>query len=92
MEKLSADQVRSAIATMPGWNLEGAEIAKQYTFDNFMGSVGFVNRLAEVAEAANHHPDLAINWNKVRVSLSTHSANAITERDVEVAKKIDAVA
>ena len=57
-----------------------------------MGSVDFVNRLTPIAEEMNHHPDLAISWNKVNVSLSTHSEGGITENDFELAAKIDSVA
>jgi 4a-hydroxytetrahydrobiopterin dehydratase len=65
---------------------------REFEFTNFVGSVDFVNRITPIAEEMNHHPDLAISWNKVNVSLSTHSEGGITENDFELAAKIDSVA
>ena len=90
MAVLSAEQVASRLAGLPGWRAEGDGIVKEFTFEGgFMGSIGFVNRLAEAAEAANHHPDLAISWNKVEVTLSTHSEGGVTENDHALAAAID---
>jgi len=77
---------------MGGWEREGDALIHQFEFANFVGSVDFVNRITRVAEEMNHHPDLAISWNKVTVSLSTHSEGGITENDFELAAKIDSVA
>ena len=77
---------------MGGWEREGDALVHEFEFANFVGSVDFVNRITPIAEEMNHHPDLAISWNKVNVSLSTHSEGGITENDFKRAAKIDSVA
>ena len=77
---------------MGGWERDGDALVHQFEFANFVGSVDFVNRITPIAEEMNHHPDLAISWNKVTVSLSTHCEGGITENDFELAAKIDSVA
>jgi 4a-hydroxytetrahydrobiopterin dehydratase len=75
-----------------GWaEVEGA-LEREYRFRDFAEAMAFVNLLAEAAEAANHHPDLAISWNRVTVRWWTHAAQAITERDVELARRTDELA
>ncbi len=92
MSLLADDDIRSALADLPGWDRTDDEIAKEYRFANFIESVAFVNRLAERAEAANHHPDLDIRYNRVRVGLSTHSEGGITGKDAALAAEIEALA
>ena len=93
MATLSDEEVRQALRQLPGWRSEGNAIAKEFTFEGgFMGSVGYVNRLAEAAEAADHHPDLTISWNRVTVSLSTHSQGGVTEADLKMAAEADRLA
>ena len=93
MATLSEEEVRQALRQLPGWRSEGAAIVKEFTFDGgFMGSVGYVNRLAEAAEAADHHPDLTISWNTVTVSWSTHSQGGVTENDLKMAAEADRLA
>lgn len=77
---------------MGGWEREGDALEREFEFANFVGSVDFVNRITPIAEEMNHHPDLAISWSKVTVSLSTHSEGGITENDFKLAAKIDSVA
>jgi 4a-hydroxytetrahydrobiopterin dehydratase len=90
---LTAQEIADALAAMPGWEREGDTIVRQYTLPGgFMGSVGFVNCLAEAAEEADHHPDLAISWNRVTVTLSTHSVGGITGRDLALAREADRLA
>jgi 4a-hydroxytetrahydrobiopterin dehydratase len=90
---LEPDEVARRLPAHPGWRSVGATIVKEYTFEGgFMGSIRFVNRLAEAAEAADHHPDLAISWDKVTVSLSTHSAGGVTENDLALAAEADRIA
>lgn len=72
-----------------GWSREGDTIAKTYAFDAFRDSIVFVNRVASLADAADHHPDIDIRYNKVRIGLSTHDAGGITEKDTKLAEKID---
>lgn len=92
MATLSEHEIRSALAEVPGWDLGEGEIVKQYKFANFVEAVAFVDRLVEPAEAANHHPDLEIHYNRVRVGLSTHSEGGVTQKDLALAKEIDALA
>jgi 4a-hydroxytetrahydrobiopterin dehydratase len=77
---------------MLGWKREGDSIKREYKFDDFQGSVDFVNRLTPAAEEMNHHPDIAISWNKVELTLSTHSEGGLTANDFELAQRIDALA
>jgi 4a-hydroxytetrahydrobiopterin dehydratase len=89
MATLSEDDVRAALNELPGWELADGEIAKVYQFPDFVAAVAFVNRLADRAEAANHHPDLEIHYNRVRVALSTHSEGGITAKDTSLAGEIE---
>ena len=73
------------------WRREGDEIVREREFQDFAEAISFANRVAEVAEEANHHPDILVHgWNKVRLSLTNHSAGGLTEADFEMAKRIDA--
>jgi len=92
MTLLEDDAIRERLADMEGWERDGDALRKQFKFDDFTGSVDFVNRITPVAEEMNHHPDLSISWNTVTVSLSTHSQGGITENDFELATKIDPLA
>ncbi len=91
MPLLSDDEVQGRLDGLEGWSREGSSIKKQFKLEDFKGSVDFVNRLTPVAEEMNHHPDLEISWNKVTVSLSTHSEGGLTENDFELAQKIDSL-
>ena len=91
MAKLADEDVRSLLAGRPGWRHLGDAIHKEFTFPGFTGAIGFVNRVAEQANAAGHHPDLEIHYQRVVVSLSTHDEGGVTERDLELADAIDAV-
>jgi 4a-hydroxytetrahydrobiopterin dehydratase len=75
------------------WRREGTEIVRDLTFADFAAAIAFVNRVAEVAEAANHHPDISVHgWNKVRLELTTHSRGGLTEADFGMAARIDTLA
>lgn len=90
--RMSDEEVTKELAALGGWERDGDALVREFEFANFVGSVDFVNRITPVAEEMNHHPDLAISWNKVKVSLSTHSEGGITENDFELATKIDSLA
>ena len=75
-----------------GWNEVDGALQRGFRFADFKEAIGFVNRLAELAEAEGHHPDIAISWNAVTVRWRTHSRQAITERDVAMAEKTDRLA
>jgi 4a-hydroxytetrahydrobiopterin dehydratase len=86
MPLLSDDQIASALASLPGWARDGNIIRKTFAFAGFPDAVAFVTRLVPGAEAADHHPDLTINYRRVTVSYTTHSAGGLTEKDVAGAR------
>jgi 4a-hydroxytetrahydrobiopterin dehydratase len=74
------------------WRQEGESLVRDYEFKDFAQAMAFVNRVAEAAEEANHHPDILVHgWNKVRLTLTTHSAGALTDSDRAMAERIDAL-
>jgi 4a-hydroxytetrahydrobiopterin dehydratase len=75
--------------TPESWNRDGETITRTFEHKDFKDALAFVNAVGEEAEKANHHPDIDIRWNKVTLSLSTHSEGKITEKDIELATKID---
>ena len=77
---------------LEGWEREGEAITESFDRGDFVGSVKFVDSLVEPAEEMNHHPDIAISWSEVKVTLTTHSEGGLTANDFEVAAKIDALA
>ena len=80
------------VETPPGWTNDGQALAKTFDRGDFDGSVAFVNAVAAVANRLNHHPDIALSWNRVTIRTWSHDVNAITERDVALARAIDALA
>ncbi|MCW0216813.1 MAG: 4a-hydroxytetrahydrobiopterin dehydratase [Prosthecobacter sp.] len=86
---LSLDDIESALAKLPGWKRDGAELVKTYRFDSYMIGIEFVNLLAKAAESMNHHPDLYVGWCKVVVRLTTHSAGGITLLDIQMAQQAE---
>jgi 4a-hydroxytetrahydrobiopterin dehydratase len=87
--KLSQKSVRAKVAKLPDWTLRGKVIARSLRFDDFAGVMRFVNRVARLAEAANHHPDITISYNKVRFTLTTHDEGGLTEKDFKLAARIN---
>ena len=92
MALLGDAEVEEKLAGLPGWQRSGSAIEKEFKREDFVGSVRFVDALVEPAEAMNHHPDVAISWDTVTVSLSSHSEGGLTAADFELAAKIDALA
>ena len=90
--KLTRTDVEQRMKTLKGWSLEGDAIRKQYTFADFPAAVAFVNRLAPEAEAADHHPDILINYKRVTLTYSTHSEGGLTVKDFEGATTADRLA
>jgi 4a-hydroxytetrahydrobiopterin dehydratase len=89
---LSKVEIQQKLKGMLGWSHAGKALHKRFTFKSFMAAVGFVNRVAEAAEKAGHHPDITINYNLVTLALSTHSEGGVTEKDFQLAKEIDGLA
>lgn len=90
-ELLSDEALQSALTALPGWQLEGRELVREFRFDSYMAGIEFVNRVAQEAEALNHHPNLLVGWRQVTVRLTTHSAGGLTGLDVTLAGNISAV-
>jgi 4a-hydroxytetrahydrobiopterin dehydratase len=88
-ELLTDDEIVSRLRGLP-WEREGDEIVREWRFEDFAAAIAFVNRVAEAAEEANHHPDIFIHgWNKVKLSFSNHSAGGLTEVDFTMAGRFD---
>ena len=88
---MTADEIKAACGELSGWeaDLEAPSIARDYQFPSFPAAVRFVDFVAELAEAADHHPDIDIRYNRVRLTLSTHSAGGVTAKDFALARAID---
>jgi 4a-hydroxytetrahydrobiopterin dehydratase len=91
-ELIKGDQLKTRLKKIPEWELEKKHLERTFEFDDFAESIDFVNGVAEVAEEEEHHPDIDIRYNKVRLILSTHSKGGITELDFELAERIDTLA
>ena len=91
MALLSDTEIDAKLADLPGWERSGEAVSKTFECGDFVGSVRFVESLVEPAEAMNHHPDLSISWDKVTVTISTHSEGGLTAADFELAGKVDAL-
>ena len=89
---LNGAELQQAIEGLHGWSANGNAIERVFDFPNFVEAMGFVNRIAEAAEAVNHHPDITINYNKVKLSLTSHDSGGVTQRDVRMAGKINELA
>jgi 4a-hydroxytetrahydrobiopterin dehydratase len=89
MGKLSEAEVARKLGSVPGWKRAGTEISRTFQFKDFAGAMQFVNGVAAEAEKANHHPDIDIRWNKVKLVLSTHDAGGLTEKDFALAQVCD---
>ena len=89
MKLLTKSEVAKALSGLKKWKLVGKEIRKTFDHGDFVHAMGFVTSVALIAEKANHHPDIDILWSKVTLTLSTHSAGGLTEKDFKVAGEID---
>jgi 4a-hydroxytetrahydrobiopterin dehydratase len=88
MARLGESQIEQRLALLPGWERRGDEIRRTFAFASFAESLAFVNRVAGLAEAADHHPDIDIRYSKVTLALSTHDAGGLTAKDFELAGRI----
>ncbi|MDL5053646.1 4a-hydroxytetrahydrobiopterin dehydratase [Oscillatoria laete-virens NRMC-F 0139] len=88
---LSPEQIARALTEVPGWEKRDSSITKTFVFKNFVGAMGFVTQVAILAEKAWHHPDIDIRWNRVTVTLSTHDAGGLTQKDFDLASQLQAL-
>jgi 4a-hydroxytetrahydrobiopterin dehydratase len=91
MPALADAEIAAALEALPGLAREGDEIVKEFDCGTFPGAVAFVVRVAFLAEKADHHPDIDIRWKRVRIALTTHSANGLTNLDLDLAAEIEAL-
>ena len=86
---LDSSELDDALKKCPEWEPEGKAIARTIEFEDFNDAIDFVNDLAEIADKAQHHPDILISYNKVTLTLTTHDSGGVTELDIEVAQRVD---
>lgn len=91
MPLLTEEQVKKRLASLPGWKRAGKSIRKQFELADFVESMGFVQKVALLAQRADHHPDIELRWNLVTLTLATHSEGGLTERDFKLAAEIEAL-
>jgi 4a-hydroxytetrahydrobiopterin dehydratase len=92
MAKLTDSELSTALQRLDGWQGGSAGITRTFEFKDFVQAIAFVNRLAQAAEAANHHPDIDIRYNKVSLTLVTHDEGGVSRKDIELAGKAGGVA
>ncbi|MDX6532396.1 MAG: 4a-hydroxytetrahydrobiopterin dehydratase [Gaiellales bacterium] len=92
MDVLDQSALDQRLAGLPGWEARDGALRKSYSFDDFAGAMAYANRVADAAEAADHHPDMLIGWGKVELAWVSHSAGGITENDVQMARRSDELA
>jgi len=86
---LAEAEITERLREVPEWRRDGKAITRTWTFDGFPPALAFINRVGQLAEAADHHPDIHNSWATVRLTLTTHDAGGLTDRDFELAKEID---
>jgi 4a-hydroxytetrahydrobiopterin dehydratase len=86
---LNAVEIEEVLKTHPEWKLQGGKLIREWTFKDFVEAMQFVNRIAVLAEAAGHHPDIDVRYNRVLLGLVSHDAGGITRRDAAMASRID---
>ena len=91
MPLLTDAEIEEGLKGLQGWERKGNEIVKVYKNKSFVDSLGFVNKVAILAEKADHHPDILIQYRNVTLTLSTHSKGGLTEKDFNLAREIDAL-
>lgn len=89
--RLRKKQFKTELAKVQGWRLEGKKITRKIVFNDFVEGMRFVNRVAKLAEGMNHHPDILVQYNKVKLSLTTHDEGGLTMKDFRLASKINRI-
>ena len=88
-QALSEQELRDLLLELPEWAVEDGKLVRFWTFTNFVEAMAFVNRIAELAELAGHHPDIDIRYNRVKLALVSHDAGGITARDARMARRLN---
>ncbi|MEO6982931.1 MAG: 4a-hydroxytetrahydrobiopterin dehydratase [Edaphobacter sp.] len=86
---LSTEEIHTLLQDQPGWKLDQGKLIREWTFSDFVEAMVFVNKVAELAESAGHHPDIDVRYNRVLLTLISHDAGGITERDASMAGRIN---
>ncbi len=89
--KLNNEEINKKLESFNGWNFKDDSVSKEFKFKSFLNSINFVNKVAQIAEDANHHPDIKISYNKVTITLSTQDEGGVTEKDINLARKINSL-
>lgn len=89
MAKLTSEEIAESLKSLAGWKYGQNAISKQFTLADFKAAMFFVNTVAGLAELADHHPDILINYRRVTMTLSTHSEGGVTAKDIGLAKQIE---
>ena len=89
MAKLTDAELDIARRDLPNWHLEDGKLVRDYTFPDFVAAMAFVNKVADLAESANHHPDIDIRYNQVRLALISHDSGGLTKRDIKLATRLN---
>jgi len=92
MEKLPQEDIEARLEAFPDWSQNGDALQRTFSFEDFLSAMAFVGRIADLAEEHQHHPDIMIRYNKVTLTLTTHDAGGLTEKDFAFAQDTDAFA
>ena len=90
-KKLSREEIEKGISKVSGWEAKDASLTKRFSFSNFAESLEFVNKAGEIAETADHHPDITFGWGYAAFEITTHDRGGITVMDFDLAAKIDGI-
>jgi len=92
MAILNKDEISKKLSAFPEWDFEKRQIGKEFQFKDFAEALNFVNKVGDFAEEMNHHPDILLHsWNKVKITVSTHSEGGVTQKDFKLAEKIESI-
>jgi 4a-hydroxytetrahydrobiopterin dehydratase len=90
-ELLNPDELSAALANIPGWSADNGLLKRRYEFPNFAEALAFVNKVGELAEVADHHPDITFGWGYAEIALTTHDRGGITDFDLNLAQRIEMI-
>jgi 4a-hydroxytetrahydrobiopterin dehydratase len=88
-KRLSGEEIETALTDLKEWKIEGVNLKKRFNFTNFAGALNFVNRVGEIAERRDHHPDISFGWGYAEFSITTHDTGGLTAKDFDLAQAIE---